>query len=93
MLQDDRGQYPYSGRTLIFEGSMLVYDPQRDITQWVPIRGTSATLTMSELHAANDLNNMVPSPSSELEPVQSHHPPKSWKVYQEVLRVKQTAQQ
>ena len=31
MLQDDKGQYPYSGCTLIFEGSMLVYDPQWDI--------------------------------------------------------------
>ena len=28
MLQDNKGEYPYSGRTLIFEGSMLVYDPQ-----------------------------------------------------------------
>ena len=68
MLQDDNEQYPHSGRTLIFEGSMLVYDPQRDIAQWVPIRGMSATLTMPELRAAYDLNNFVPSPSSELEP-------------------------
>ena len=67
MLQDDKGQYPHSGCALIFEGSMLVYDPQRDIAQWVPICGTSATLTMPELHVAYDLNNMVPSPSSELE--------------------------
>ena len=37
MLQDDKGEYPHSGRTLIFEGSMLVYDHQRDIAQWVPI--------------------------------------------------------
>ena len=28
ILQDDKGEYPHSGRTLIFEGSMLVYDPQ-----------------------------------------------------------------
>ena len=28
MLQDDKGEYPYSGHALIFEGSMLVYDPQ-----------------------------------------------------------------
>ena len=28
MLQDDKGEYPYSGRALIFKGSMLVYDPQ-----------------------------------------------------------------
>ena len=67
MLQDDKGQYPYSGHALIFEGSMLVYDPQWDIAQWVPILGMSTTLTMTELHAANDLNNMVPSPSSKLE--------------------------
>ena len=39
MLQDDKGQYPHSSRTLIFEGSMLVYDPQHDIAQWVPIWG------------------------------------------------------
>ena len=37
MLQDDKGEYPYSGHALIFEGSMLVYDPQRDIAQWVPV--------------------------------------------------------
>ena len=45
---------------------MLVYDPQRDLTQWVPVRGMSGTLTMPELHAAHDLNNMVPLPLSEL---------------------------
>ena len=28
MLQDNKGEYPYSGHALIFEGSMLVYDPQ-----------------------------------------------------------------
>ena len=66
MLQDDKGEYPYSGRALIFEGSMLVYNPQQDIVQWVPVRGMSGTLTMPELHAAHDLNNMVPSPLSEL---------------------------
>ena len=74
MLQDDKGQYPHSGRALIFEESMLVYDPQQDIAQWVPIRGTSTTLTMTELRAANDLNNMVPLPSSELEPVKPPSP-------------------
>ena len=66
MLQDDKGEYPYSGSALIFEGSMLVYDPQRDIAQWVPVRGMSSTLTMPELGTANDLNNMVHSPLSEL---------------------------
>ena len=66
MLQDNKGEYPHSGHALIFEGSMLVYDHQRDIAQWVPIRGTSATLTMPELRTVYDLSNMVPLPSSEL---------------------------
>ena len=66
MLQNDKGEYPYLGRTLIFEGSMLVYGPQQDIAQWVPVRGMSATLIMPELCAANNLNNMVPSPLGEL---------------------------
>ena len=74
MLQDDKGQYPHSGHAPIFEGYMLVYDPQRDIAQWVPIRGMSATLTMVELHTANDLNNMVLSPSIELELVRPPAP-------------------
>ena len=74
MLQDDKGQYPHSSCTLIFEGSMLVYGPQWDIAQWVPIRGTSATLTILELCTANDLNNMVPSLSSELELVKPPSP-------------------
>ena len=74
MLQDDKGQYPHSGCTLIFEGSMLIYDPQQDIAQWVPKWVTSATLTMPELCTANDLNNMVPSPSSEVEPAKPPSP-------------------
>ena len=74
MLQDDKGQYPNSSHALIFEGSMLIYDPQHDSVQWVPVWGMSATLTMKELCMANDLNNMVPSPYSEVEPVRPPSP-------------------
>ena len=49
MLQDDKGEYTNSGHAIIFEGSMLVYDPQCDIAQWVPVWGASAALTMTEL--------------------------------------------
>ena len=51
---------------------MFIYDPQRDISQWVPVRGTSSTLTLSELRAANDLNNMNPFPYDMMELVQPH---------------------
>ena len=74
MLQDHKGQYPNSSSTLNFEGSMLVYDLQHDIVQWVPVWGTSDTLTMMKLHVANDLNNMVPSPYSEVEPLRPPSP-------------------
>ena len=69
MLQDDKGQYINSDHALIFEGSMLVYDLERDIVQWVPVQGVSASLMMMELHAANNLGNMVPLPYSEVEPL------------------------
>ena len=74
MLQDNKGQYPNSGHALIFEGSMLVYDLQHDSVQWVPVRGTSATLTMMELCMANDLNNMVPLPYNKVELVRPPSP-------------------
>ena len=56
---------------------MFIYDPQRDISQWVLVRGTSVTLTMSELRVANDLNNMNPFPydgTGLVQPHQLHSP-------------------
>ena len=53
---------------------MFIYDPQWDISQWVPVRGTSAMLTMSELRAANDLNNMSPFSYDGTGLVQLHQP-------------------
>ena len=53
---------------------MLVYDPQHDMAQWVPVWGASAALTMTELCVANDLSNMVPSPNSEAEPARPPSP-------------------
>ena len=67
MLQDDKGEYTNSGHAIIFEGSMLVHDPQCDIVQWVPVRGASAALMITELCVANDLSNMVPLPHSKAE--------------------------
>ena len=74
MLQNDDGHYSSMVHMLKFEGSMLMYDLQRDIAQWVPVRGVSASLTMMELRLANDLNNMFPSPYEGTEPVQPLSP-------------------
>ena len=70
MLQNDDGHYSSVAHALKFEGSMLIYDPQRDITQWVLVRGVMASLTMMELRLANDLSNMFPSLHEGTEPVQ-----------------------
>ena len=59
---------------LKFEGSMFMYNPQRDITQWVPVQGVSASLTMVQLRSAKNLNNMIPSPYEGTEPVQPPSP-------------------
>ena len=53
---------------------MFIYDPQRDIAQWVPVQGVSTSLTMVELRSTNDLNNMIPSPYEGTEPIQPPSP-------------------
>lgn len=63
MLQNDEGLYGNSAHALKFEGHLLIYDPQKDTAQWVPMRGVSTSLTSSELRVANDLNNINPHPS------------------------------
>ena len=60
MMQNKKGHYGNAAHTLKFEGQMFIYDPQKDISQWVPVRGVSTSLTMAELRSANDLNNMNP---------------------------------
>ena len=77
MIQNEEGCYSIAVHALKFEGSMFIYDPQRDISLWVPVRGTSFTLTLSELRVANDLNNMNPFPydAMGLVQLQEQHPP------------------
>ena len=45
---------------LIYEGHMLIYHPHTNISQWVPMRGISASLSSVELRLANNLNNICP---------------------------------
>ena len=48
MMQNEEGLYGYAAHALKFEGHMLIYDPQKDSTQWVPMQGVSTSLTLSE---------------------------------------------
>ena len=69
MLQNDDGHYASMAHALKFEGSMFMYDSQRDIAQWLPVQRVSASLNTVELMSANDLNNMIPSPYEGTEPI------------------------
>ena len=81
MLQNEDRWYGNATHALKFEGSMFIYDPQRDISQWVLVWGVSISLTMVELRSANDHNNMNPSPYDGTELIQPHSPC-WWKEYQ-----------
>ena len=70
MLQNYNVRYSSMAHVLKIEGSMLIYDLQRDIAQWVPVRGGVSFLTMMKLRSANDLNNMSQSPYKGTEPIQ-----------------------
>ena len=60
IMQNEEGQYGNTTCTLMYEGHMLIYYLQKDVSEWVPMRGISASLTSSELRSADDLNNMNP---------------------------------
>ena len=46
-VTDEVGSYLYTACTLIFEGSILAYDPTRDEVEWVPARGVANDLSRS----------------------------------------------
>ena len=74
MMQNEEGHYGNTAHALKFECHMLIYDPQKDISQWVPVRGVSASLTTLELRSANNLNNMNPYLYDRTGLVQPHSP-------------------
>ena len=78
MMQNEEGHYGNATHALKFEGHMLIYDPQKDASQWVPVRGVSASLTTLELRLANNLNNMNPYLHDRPGLVQPHSPMLVW---------------
>ena len=58
----------------MYEGNMLIYDPHRNISEWVPMRGVSSSLTSVMLRSANDLNNICPYPHYKQELTEPHSP-------------------
>ena len=59
-VADEVGTYLCVAWALVFEGSVLAYNPARDEAEWVPARGLANNLTWAEEKSAMALANYVP---------------------------------
>ena len=55
-----RGAYLCAARALVFEGSVLAYNPARDEVEWVLAHGVTNGLSWAEERSAVALANYVP---------------------------------
>ena len=65
-VTDETGTYLCAVRALVFEGSVLAYNPTRDEAEWVPAHGLANDLTWAEERSAVALANYVPHVSQEV---------------------------
>ena len=59
-VTDEEGTYSCAARALVFEGSILVYNPTRDEVEWVPTCSITNDLSWAEERSAVALVNFVP---------------------------------
>ena len=59
-VTDERGTYLCIVRALVFEGSVLAYNPAKNEAEWVPVHGLSNDLTWAKERSAIALANYVP---------------------------------
>ena len=59
-VTDEEGTYLCMVCGLVFEGSILAYDPARDEAEWVPAHGVANDLSWAEERMAVTLANFVP---------------------------------
>ena len=75
-VTDEEGAYLCVAQALIFEGSILAYNPARDEVEWVPTRGVANDLSWVEERTAVALANFVPCVPQEAERIAelgTHH--------------------
>ena len=66
-VTDEEGAYLCMVQALIFEGSILAYNPTRDEGEWVPTRGVANDLSWVEERTAVTLANFVPHAPQEMD--------------------------
>ena len=59
-VTDKVGTYLCIARALVFEGSVLAYNPAKNKAEWVPVCGLANNLTWAEERSAIALANYVP---------------------------------
>ena len=59
-VTDKEGAYLCAAQALIFEGSILAYNPARDEVEWVPACGVTNNLSWAKERSAVALANFVP---------------------------------
>ena len=64
-VMDEVGTYLCAAWALVFEGSILAYNPARDEAEWVPTYGLTNDLTWVEERSTVALANYVPCVSQE----------------------------
>ena len=64
-VTDEEGTYLCAAQALVFEGSVLAYNPARDKVEWVPTRGITNGLSWVEERSAVALANFMPRISQE----------------------------
>ena len=75
-VTDKEGTYLCVARALVFEGSVLAYNPTRDEVEWVPTHGIANDLSWAEERSAVALANYVPCIPQEADCIAelgSHH--------------------
>ena len=65
-VTDEVGTYLCEAQALVFEGSILAYNPTRDEVEWVPMCGLANNLTWAEERSTMGLANYVPHVSQEV---------------------------
>ena len=65
-VTDEAGTYLCAAWALVFEGSILAYNPTRDEAEWVPTCGLANDLTLAEEKSAVALVNYMPCISQEV---------------------------
>ena len=59
-INQPTGEFVCMARGLLFEDSILIYDPTCNEAEWIPVRGMEEDLSQVEEASTRELSNMVP---------------------------------